>query len=139
MAEIKGLHSISGVDVLELDSDPTIAPGAQAKVGSFAIVSGLGLFQKQSVNPMDWEKINTKMKSGRALLNSFTGVPRKSTVAFTKPMPSASYSVHITGTNDVRSWTVESRTVTGFVINSNASAPLLGDVYWSAKLYEENG
>ena len=47
-------------------------------------------------------------------------------------MPSTSYTVTVTGTSDARSWTVESITTNGFVINSNSSTAVAGAVHWQA-------
>ena len=61
----------------------------------------------------------------------FVGSPRKYTVVFATPMPAITYGVFISG-EDERSWTIESKTVNGFIINSNANQALTGNVSWSA-------
>jgi hypothetical protein len=130
-------HSINNVDVLEIDVDPITPPGAQAKVGSVAIVQGGGFWQKSGPYPLDWIKLNANIKSGNAAIGSWVGSPKKSSVVFDRPFPSANYSVHVSGVSDSRAWTIESRTISGFVINSNANAFITGDIFWTAKLYEE--
>lgn len=76
-----------------------------------------------------------KTKAGRVLNSGFSGSPKKTTVTFITPFGSTLYAVNITGV-DVRTWAIESKVMGGFVINSNANAGLLGDVFWEA---QENG
>lgn len=71
-------------------------------------------------------------KAGTILAATFSGNPKKATVTFTTAFLDANYSVSIIGTNS-RSWSVESVTAGGFVINANANAALTGNVYWVAK------
>lgn len=72
-----------------------------------------------------------KTKSGIAPSSGFTGNPDKYTVTFITPFPSNNYSVTITGEKQ-RSWTIESKSASGFVINSNANPPFTGNVFWQA-------
>jgi len=60
---------------------------------------------------------------------SFTGSPRTSTVTFPSPYEDNFYSVSISA-ESARAWTIESKTLSGFTINSNASDVVSGDVYW---------
>jgi hypothetical protein len=60
---------------------------------------------------------------------SFTGSPRTSTVTFPSPYEDNFYSVSISA-ESARAWTIESKTLSGFTINSNASDIVSGDVYW---------
>jgi hypothetical protein len=75
-----------------------------------------------------------KTKAGRLLNSAFTGSPKKAAVTFVTAFPGI-YAVNVTGV-DSRGWTIESRTVNGFTINSNANQGLTGDVFWEAL---ENG
>lgn len=45
------------------------------------------------------------------------------------------YAVNITATNDLRIWTIESKSISGFRINSNSTVATTGDVYWVAIPY----
>lgn len=71
-----------------------------------------------------------QLKSGIVANTAFTGSPdKKATVTFSTPYPNTNYSIEIVGV-DIRSWTYESKTVNGFVINSNANQALTGEVSW---------
>lgn len=72
---------------------------------------------------------NRKIKSGIISAGTFSGSPRKATVVFAAAYPDTNYSIDICGV-DSRSWTYESKTASGFVINSNASTALTGEVSW---------
>jgi hypothetical protein len=75
-------------------------------------------------------------KCGSVAAVSFTGSPRKATVTFATARANANYGIQICGT-DVRSWSWESKTASGFVINSNANAALTGPVDWEISSYGE--
>ena len=75
-------------------------------------------------------------KSNVVANTSFTGSPRKATVTFTTAFPDTNYSITVTGENS-RTWTIESKTTTGFVINSNSTTALTGNTYWQAIAYGE--
>lgn len=62
---------------------------------------------------------------------TFAGTPKKATVTFTTPMPSATYAVKL-ASGDGRTLTYESRTTAGFVINLNANTAPTNDVSWEA-------
>lgn len=72
-----------------------------------------------------------KQKSGYKITTDFTGTPRKATVTFATAWGSANYVIKIEGT-DVRSWSWESKSSSGFVINTNANQALTGNVDWTA-------
>ena len=74
-------------------------------------------------------------KSGKVLSTVFTGSPiKKATVTFAIAYDDTNYAIAITGF-DSRSWTIESKTASGFTISSNANQALTGDVYWIAPYY----
>jgi len=75
------------------------------------------------------EEVKGKLKAGIVLAASFAGNPKKYTVAFTSSFVDANYAINITGI-DARSWTYESKTAAGFVINTNANKVLSGEVSW---------
>ena len=72
---------------------------------------------------------NLLSKAGTVASGSFTGSPKKYTVAFGTAAASIAYAIGIQGT-DNRSFTWESKTTAGFVINCNANAALTGNVDW---------
>jgi hypothetical protein len=72
-----------------------------------------------------------EIKSGNRTSGTFTGTPRTSTVTFSTPMSSTSYSIAITGA-DARTWSYQSKTINGFVINANSGTALTGEVSWTA-------
>jgi hypothetical protein len=78
-----------------------------------------------------------KTKSGTVAGASFTGAPRKATVTFTTPYSTTNYSIGITGVNN-RTYTYESKTVSGFVINTNANTVVTGNVDWQTIEYGES-
>lgn len=74
-------------------------------------------------------------EAGSAAAVAFSGNPKKATINLSQEMPSTNYAVSITGTTDARSWTVESKTTTSFVINSNSNQALTGSVDWQAQAH----
>lgn len=70
-------------------------------------------------------------KAGTVSAGSFTGTPRKAAVVFTTPFADDTYNISFAGM-DGRSLTYESKLATGFIINTNASAALTGEVSWTA-------
>jgi len=76
---------------------------------------------------------STTAKSGVASNTTFTGTPLNYQVLFTSEFPNTNYSVTITG-GDARVWTIESKTVSGFIINSNSNTGLLYSTSWIASL-----
>ena len=75
-------------------------------------------------------------KAGSVANSSFTGTPNKATVTFTTAFPDTNYAVTITG-EDARSWTIESKVVGSFIINSNSNVAPTGTTYWTAIAYGE--
>lgn len=67
---------------------------------------------------------------------TFSGTPLTATITFATAFPNTNYSVVVTG-EDARSWTIESKTASGFTINSNSSVVLTGDTFWQASSYGE--
>lgn len=75
------------------------------------------------------ESASLKMRIGVVSAVTFSGSPQRATVTFDTAMPSSSYAVTLTGA-DARAWTFESKTINGFVINSNAALSLTGEVQY---------
>lgn len=72
--------------------------------------------------------IGLTIKAGTVSNTSFTGNPKTYQVTFSTPY-SNNYSISITG-SDARTFTYESKTVNGFIINTNSNTSLTGDVDW---------
>jgi hypothetical protein len=78
--------------------------------------------------------LGTEIKSGEVVNTSFTGNPKNAVVSFSPVFPNTNYSVVVTG-GDARSWTIENKTTSSFVINSNSNTALDNSVYWIANTY----
>ena len=74
--------------------------------------------------------IEAKTLSGSIPSNSFSGSPAHYLVSFTPSLPNTDYPVSITS-EEARLWTIESKTVNSFIINSNANKSILNKVDWS--------
>ncbi len=75
--------------------------------------------------------VGDRSKAGWITYSSFLGSPRTAPVVFDIPFLTTDYSIVISGI-DVRQWSVEEQTPAGFVINSNADAPIKHSVFWNA-------
>jgi hypothetical protein len=73
-------------------------------------------------------------KGGAVAAGSFTGLPLRGTVTFGSAYPNTNYAISIVG-GDARTWTIESKAVGGFVINSNSNVALAEEVYWITTPY----
>ncbi len=74
------------------------------------------------------------IKSG--VVSTFGGNPKTGSVTFSPAYANASYAVTVTGgTGNARSWTIDSKTTTGFIINSNSNTAISGEVNWIAVPY----
>lgn len=73
--------------------------------------------------------IGLRTKSGVVSGTSFTGSPKKYTVTFTNAYPNTNYAINITGGVN-RTFTYESKSTTGFVINANANTDFTENVDW---------
>ena len=71
--------------------------------------------------------------AGKVSNSSFTGSPLTYTVTLSSSFPNTNYSVVVTG-GDARTWTIESQTTSGFIINSNSNTSLSYSTYWMATL-----
>lgn len=73
-----------------------------------------------------------KQKNGSVTGTTFAGNPKKATVTFATPFADNNYAVTITGEIS-RSWSIESKTASGFKINANANAAFTSsNVFWMA-------
>jgi hypothetical protein len=73
-------------------------------------------------------------KGGAVAAGTFSGLPLKGTVNFGSAYPNTNYAISIVG-GDARTWTIESKAIGGFVINSNSNVALDNEVYWITTPY----
>ena len=73
--------------------------------------------------------IGLATKAGVVLGSSFAGNPKKYTVTFTDAYPNTNYAINITGAVN-RTFTYESKSTTGFIINTNANTTFTESVDW---------
>lgn len=93
--------------------------------------TGPGLQADRAVTFKDLAAISAP-KAGMVLNTAFIGTPKTAAVVFGTAFPDNNYAVLISGT-DIRAWSAESKTASGFTINANADQALTGYVYWSAE------
>jgi hypothetical protein len=86
-------------------------------------------------NSWDFFVASPSPKSGVVTSILFSGTPRKATVTFAVPYPDTNYSIHFTGT-DGRIWSYESKTINGFIINSNSNTTP-SEVSWRTSRAQE--
>jgi hypothetical protein len=77
---------------------------------------------------------SSNVKGGYVSSGSFTGTPKIATVTFGSAFSDNNYTVTVTG-EDVRVWSVESKTAAGFTINTNSNVALTNSVYWIATTF----
>jgi hypothetical protein len=58
-------------------------------------------------------------------------------VTFGTAFGNTNYSIAVTG-EDARIFTVESKTASGFVVNTNSNTALTGTTYWTCTAFGEN-
>lgn len=107
--------------------------GSQVTPTHHAIVTATdnGFMSAADKSKLDGISGTRIFKAGQIAGVTFLGAPRTATVTFSTVMPNTNYSIHITGANS-RSWSYQTKTINGFVINSNANAALTGEVSWTA-------
>lgn len=70
-----------------------------------------------------------QFKSGKVDKNLFSGQPYTYNVQFNNVLPNTDYSVTVTG-KDLRIWSIENESVSGFTINTNSNVPLNEYTFW---------
>jgi len=78
-----------------------------------------------------------KNKAGAVSNTSFGGTPLTASVTFNTAFTNTNYAIAITG-EDSRAWIVESKTASGFTINSVSNTALTGTTYWTCTEYGES-
>jgi hypothetical protein len=132
---IIGASGFNGVSDTEISYVSGVTSPIQTQLDSkvddslLGAVSGVATLDANGRLPLSQlTKIN--FQAGERAANTFTGNPKKSTVTLSETMPNTSYSVFMTGTTDARPFTVESKTTTTFVINTNSNQAMTGTVDW---------
>lgn len=70
-----------------------------------------------------------QFKSGKINKILFSGQPYTYDIQFTNILPNTDYSITVTG-KDLRIWSIENESVSGFTINTNSNVPLSNDTFW---------
>ena len=131
IADLLNPHSTTAAQVGAAPIAHVGAGGAEHANATTSVAGFMSAADKTKINAIVY-------KAGTIAGGSFAGNPKKATVTFSTAMPSTSYAINITGAN-TRTWTYETKTVNGFVINANANAALSGEVSWQAILNGEVG
>ena len=76
--------------------------------------------------------IESRSKAGWITYTSFVGDPKKAPVVFDIPFLDANYGIVVSSGKDSRSFSIESQTKNGFVINTNANQAITDRVFWNA-------
>jgi hypothetical protein len=135
-----GTANAEGVDNTHFSrADHVHAHGNQTGPSQHAIATtgANGFMSSTDKTKLDAIGGNRIIKAGVVAGASFTGAPRVATVTFGTAMPNTNYSIAISGANS-RSWSYQTKTVNGFVINSNANAALSGEVTWTCISHGES-
>lgn len=125
----EGLITINEVEIHEVNADPTTGGGVAAPIGSLALLDTSKVWQKTGAGNTAWSRLSATVRAGTVAGASFSGAIKKFALTFTTAMSDTNYNITITG-EDVRGWSTESKTTTGFTINSNAGEALTGNVSW---------
>jgi len=78
-----------------------------------------------------------KTKAGSLANTSFGGTPYTASVTFSSAFNNTNYSIAVTG-EDARIFTIESKTASGFVVNTNSNTAVTGTTYWTCTVFGEN-
>ena len=73
----------------------------------------------------------TPSRYGTLAPGGFTGSPLQSNIVFTPALTSTAYNITVNA-EDLRLWTVSNKTLSGCVLHTNSSTPLVSDVKWQA-------
>ena len=71
------------------------------------------------------------IKAGSVAPSAFSGTPSSSVITFNTTMANTNYGVSVIG-GDARSWTIDSKTISGFTINTNSIVALTTSASWIA-------
>ena len=141
--------SISGYTLIFTDSEgqifPINLPQFNGGIISNLTVTGETILNTVTANTINvntfilsGENINNifvkktslpQFKSGKISKNLFSGSPYTYNIVFNNNLPDTNYTITITG-NDLRIWTVENESISGFTINTNSNVPLSNNTFW---------
>lgn len=96
----------------------------------------LKTINNQNINGIGNIVVSLGTKTGEAVVVAFSGNPKKATVTFTTDFADDQYAISLMS-SDSRMWTIESKTQSGFVINSNANKAITSPVMYTAIKYGE--
>lgn len=71
------------------------------------------------------------IKAGAVAPSAFTGTPLTCAITFVSNMANTNYGISVIG-GDARSWTIDSKTISGFIINTNSIVALTTSASWIA-------
>jgi hypothetical protein len=134
--------TISGSTLTFVDTPPSqsnIIVNAFISVssGSIGTFSGSFLGNATTATTASFAANVFKTKAGEITNTSFGGTPLTASVAFATAFDTTNYSIAVTG-EDSRAWIVESKTASGFIVNSVSNTTLTGTTYWTCTAHGEN-
>ena len=114
-----------------INGTPASASNAvNAQTASYLPVATYNITSSWATNSLTASYLNT-LKASSASVASFGGSPLTSSVTFGSAYSNNNYSISIVG-EDARIFTIQSKSSTGFTINTNSTIALTGPVYWTA-------
>jgi len=128
MTGVQGATGVQGSTGVQGNTGVQGATGLTGVTGVQGI-TGLGVTGPSGIG-------SAALKAGTIPAVNFSGNPKTATVTFVTAFSSTAYSITLTG-QDGRTWTYESKTTTGFVVNSNANSAPTGETSWKAVLSGE--
>lgn len=149
--ELDELHNVNAVspkygDILMYDSN--VWTGSKQLSGSYALTGSLfvtgsitGSFTGSLTGSLEgtssYTIIQRDYKAGSVTSTNWglVGPDYRYDVVFDTSYDTTDYAVTITATSDARIWTIQSKLISGFTINSNSGTPLTGDVFWISLPY----
>jgi len=125
----KKLWGYDGVDVFEYGSESFLGLTGGTINGDL-FVTGNTIIESLTADTISSPSI-LKTKSGIVAGANFAGNPKKATITFSNSFDNNNYSITVTGEVS-RSWSIESKSSSGFVINANANLIFTDNVFWQA-------
>jgi len=116
------------IDHITVSGDSNFTTLSATTLSAGTIFSGSSNLETLFLNKNGYLLQKANFVSG----STFAGNPKTAVVTFTTNFPNNNYAVVVTGTIN-RTWTVESKTLSGFTINANANPAFASsEVYWIA-------
>lgn len=141
-----GSHSISNIAQLNLTTSTELSylnnvtsdiqAQLDAKLDDSQLGAANGIASLDSATRLPASQLTIlRLEAGTVTSGSFAGNPKKATITFPLAFLNTSYTVVPVGLTDVRTFTIESKTTTTAVINTNSNQALTGNVDWIALPY----